>query len=80
MLPERESATPEPTMWKDSEVGLTVVQVVGLNDLLRVVRNTGTFNLESTQNDRDGDLKSAAWLSNSEPSKSPEAHGKSPST
>lgn len=44
-------------MWKDSEVGLTIVQVVGLNDLLRVVRNTGTFDLESTQNERDGDLK-----------------------
>lgn len=63
-------------MWKDSEVGLTIVQVVGLNDLLRVVRNTGTFDLERTQNER-GRLKKPSWLPNSEPSKSPEAHGKS---
>lgn len=34
------------------EVCLTVVQVVGLNDLLRVVRNTGTFDLERAQNKR----------------------------
>lgn len=36
MLPEPENASPHPTITtgKDSEVGLTIVQVVGLNDLL----------------------------------------------
>lgn len=61
-----------------SEVDLTIVQVIGLNDLLRVVRNTGTFNLESTQNERDRGLKSTVGGQSSEPSGSPEAHGKSP--
>lgn len=42
--------TPKPltpsTHGEQGEERLTVVQVVGFNNLLRVVRNTGAFNLE----------------------------------
>lgn len=41
---------PPPSLGKHTEGCLTVVQMVGLNDLLWVVRNTGTFNLERVQN------------------------------
>lgn len=55
-------------MGKDSEVGLTVVEVVGLNDLLGVVRNTGAFNLEGTQNEaagvKEAQLPAVIWTLN----------------